>query len=82
MAGAAVSGNLALQVLATGGVYIGGGIAPNLISLIREGRFMEAFLAKGRFKTFLERVPVKLIMNDKASLVGAAHFALGRKFIH
>ena len=78
----AVSGNLALQVLATGGVYIGGGIAPNLISLIREGRFMEAFLAKGRFKTFLERVPVKLIMNDKASLVGAAHFALGRKFIH
>lgn len=70
----AVAGNMALQILA--GIYVGGGIAPKIISKLKEDIFMEAFLAKGRFKTLLSRMPVKVIMNEKASLIGAAHYAL------
>ncbi len=77
----AVAGNLALQLLTGGGVYIGGGIAPKIISLIKAGEFMKAFLAKGRFSSFLSEVPVKVILNDKAALTGVAHYALGRKFV-
>ena len=78
----AVAGNLALQFLSDGGVYVGGGIAPSLAPLMVEGGFMEAFLSKGRFRPYLERVPVKVILNDRASLLGAAHYAMGKKFIH
>ncbi|MFQ5716230.1 MAG: glucokinase [Nitrospinales bacterium] len=71
----AVAGNMALQLLA--GIYVGGGIAPKVISKIKEGFFMESFLAKGRFKTLLSRVPVKVILNEQASLIGAAYYAMG-----
>ncbi|MEE9259431.1 MAG: glucokinase, partial [Nitrospinaceae bacterium] len=77
----AMAGNLALQFLSSGGVYIGGGIAPKIVSRIKSGGFMEAFLSKGRFRPFLETVPVKVILNDRASLLGAAHYALGKKFV-
>lgn len=77
----AVAGNLALQVLASGGVYVGGGIAPRIISRMTGGRFMEEFLDKGRFQSFLETVPVKVILNEKAPLLGAAQYALGKLFV-
>lgn len=69
----AVAGNVALQALA--GIYLGGGIAPKIIAKLKEGAFMEAFLAKGRFQTLLRETPVKVIMNDKAALLGAARYA-------
>lgn len=76
----AIAGNLALQFLTRGGLYIGGGIAPNILPLIKSGLFMESFYSKGRFKSFMREVPVKVILNDKASLIGVAHYALGDKF--
>jgi glucokinase len=71
----AAAGNLALTGVTTGGVYLGGGIPPRILSKLREGIFMKAFTAKGRFKDFLEKIPVKVILNDKAALIGAAHCA-------
>jgi glucokinase len=68
----AKAGNLALTFAATGGVYLGGGIAPKILPRLREGAFMRAFVDKGRFSSFLERVPVRVILNDKAALLGAA----------
>ncbi|MGV7221652.1 MAG: glucokinase [Nitrospinales bacterium] len=75
-----VAGNLALQFRAKGGVYIGGGIAPKIISQIKSGKFLESFLSKGRFQNFMGTIPVKVIMNEKASLLGAAQYALGKSF--
>lgn len=68
----AVAGNLALTGMTTGGVYLGGGIPPKILSKLKEGTFMEAFTNKGRFKGVLEKISVKVVMNDKAALVGAA----------
>jgi len=71
----AEAANLALKVLATGGIYIGGGIAPKIISKLTDGRFMKAFIGNGRMKTLLAAMPVRVIMNDKTALIGAARFA-------
>jgi len=71
----AVAGNLALTGMTTGGVYLGGGIPPKILSKLKEDIFMEAFTNKGRFKGFLEQIPVKVILNDKAALIGAAYCA-------
>jgi glucokinase len=71
----AVAGNLALTALATGGVYLGGGIPPKIRAFLREKTFAEAFLAKGRFRDLLRQVPVKVIVNDRAALIGAARCA-------
>jgi glucokinase len=73
----AVAGNLALQVVARGGVIVGGGIAPEILPLLKSGLFLEAFRDKGKFRDFMEQVPVKVIMNKGAPLLGAAYFALG-----
>jgi glucokinase len=73
----AAAGNLALQAMATGGVFIGGGIAPKIISKLRHGTFMKAFMSKGRLSPIVKRIPVKVIMNDQAALLGsAAHAAM------
>lgn len=72
----ALAGNLALQYLSEGGVYLGGGIAPKIIPLLQEGGFMEAFLSKGRFKKYLSVIPVKVVMDESAPLLGAAQYAL------
>jgi glucokinase len=71
----ALAGNLALQFLTRGGVYLGGGIVPRILPLLEQGSFMQAFLEKGRFKSFLTEIPVKVILNDRTALLGAAQYA-------
>ena len=72
----AVTGNLALTGLTTGGVYLGGGIPPKILPKLRDGIFMKAFTNKGRFKHILEKIPVRVILNDRAALLGAANCAI------
>lgn len=71
----ALAGNLALLGTATAGVYLGGGIAPKILSHLASGPFLAAFRDKGRFETYLEKVPVRVILNDRAALLGAARHA-------
>jgi glucokinase len=72
------AGNVALGFMATGGVYLGGGIPPKIVDRLREGGFMQAFVDKGRFTALLERTPVHVILNDHAALLGAARIAAER----
>jgi len=71
----AVAGNLALTGMTTGGVYLGGGIPPKILPKLKEDIFIKAFTNKGRFKGFLDKIPVKVVLNDKAALIGAAYCA-------
>lgn len=71
----AEAGNLALKALALDGVYIGGGIAPKLIQKLQDGTFMKAFTNKGRYKRLMTNMPVKVVMNQQAALLGAASVA-------
>jgi glucokinase len=70
----AAAGNLALLGTATGGVWLGGGISPKILPRLMDGLFIQTFLAKGRFVPFLEKVPVRVILNDRAALLGAARY--------
>jgi len=72
----AEAGNLALKVLSSGGIYLGGGISPRILSKLREPCFMEAVVSKGRFREMLANYPVHVILNPKAGLLGAAAFGL------
>ena len=69
------AGNLALTSMAVGGIYLGGGIPPKILPALKKGAFLKAFMAKGRFADFLAQIPVRVILNDKAALLGAAHTA-------
>jgi glucokinase len=69
----AEAGNMALKVLATGGIFLGGGIPPRILSFLQDDLFMRAFLNKGRFSALLARVPVHVILNPKVALLGAAY---------
>jgi len=73
----AEAGNLALKALATGGVYVGGGIAPKILPKLADGTFMRAFTDKGRFADLLGRMPVKVILDPKTALRGAAAYLAG-----
>ena len=68
----AEAGNLALKAMSRGGLYLGGGIAPKILPLLQGGAFLEAFLDKGRMRPLLEAMPVKVILNDRAALLGTA----------
>jgi glucokinase len=72
----ATAGNLALQVMAIGGVYIGGGIAPRIIWKLKDGAFMKAFKDKGRLSHIVAHIPVRVIMNERTALLGAASRAI------
>jgi glucokinase len=69
------AGNLALKMMASGGVYLGGGIAPKILGQLEGGAFMDAFRAKGRMQGLLEHMPVRVILNDRTALYGPAVFA-------
>jgi glucokinase len=72
----AEAGNLALKIMTTGGLFLGGGIAPKIIAKLREPVFMNAFTAKGRMKPLMQAMPVRVILNPKTALLGAARYAL------
>ena len=74
----AETGNLALKMLATGGVYIGGGIAPKILPKLQSGAFMKAFVDKGRMRPLMEAIPVQVIVNQNAGLLGAARCAVAQ----
>jgi len=71
----AEAGNLALKLMATGGVFLGGGISPKILPKLSGPAFMGSFLAKGRLRSLVEGIPVQVITNDKAALLGAARCA-------
>jgi len=71
----AEAGNLALKIMATGGVYLGGGIAPKMLAKLSGPLFMQAFAGKGRMQALLESMPVMVITNDRIALLGAARCA-------
>jgi glucokinase len=72
----AEAGNLALRYVATGGVYVGGGIAPKILPALQSGAFLDAFKAKGLMKDMVATVPVSVILNPDAGLIGAAVHAV------
>jgi len=65
-------------VLASGGMYLGGGIAPKSLKMLRSGDFVAAFLAKGRLRPVLETIPVRVILDETCALLGAAAYAEAR----
>jgi len=71
----AAAGNLALKVLAVGGVFLGGGIAPKMIPSLQSPLFLEAFRSKGRMRPLMEKIPVRVILNPQTALLGAARVA-------
>ena len=72
----AEAGNLALKVLAIGGVYVAGGIAVKIIEKMKDGSFFAAFKDKWRFEGLLANIPVSVVLNESAPLLGAAYEAL------
>ncbi|MGD0095039.1 MAG: glucokinase [Terracidiphilus sp.] len=74
----AEAGNLALKLLSVGGVYIGGGIAPRILEKLKDGTFMKAFTDKGRLSQLLINMPVRVILDSRAALLGAAAYAEAR----
>jgi glucokinase len=71
----AEASNLALKVMATGGLFLAGGISPKILSRLQDSPFMENFLDKGRMRPLIEAIPVSVVTNDKAGLLGAARCA-------
>jgi glucokinase len=71
----AEAGNLALRAKSVRGLYVGGGIAPKILDKLKDGTFMRAFLDKGRYTDLLAAMPVRVVLNDKTALRGAAYYA-------
>ena len=72
----AEAGNLALRSLPRGGVFVGGGIAPQILPALQSGRFLEAFTSKGFFEEYLRGIRVSVALEPRAPLIGSAHYAL------
>ncbi len=72
----AEAGNLALKFFSVGGVFVGGGIAPKLLSKLQDGAFMRGFTEKGRYADLMCSIPVHVAQNSRTPLIGAAHFAM------
>ncbi len=72
------TGNMALKVNATGGVFLAGGIPPRILDILQEGEFIEAYLSKGRMTGVVKHMPVDVITNPKCALLGAAYYGLRR----
>jgi glucokinase len=68
------AGNLTLKLLATGGVYLGGGIPPRILPMLKTGQFERAFRSKGRLSELMDQIPVHVILNTKVALLGAAYY--------
>ncbi|HYZ90463.1 MAG TPA: glucokinase [Myxococcales bacterium] len=77
----AEAGNLALKILATGGVYVAGGIAPKLLPQLQDGRFRDAFLSKGRMRPLLETMPVQVVLDPNTTVLGAAALAAAKAIL-
>lgn len=76
----AEAGNLALRAKALGGVYVAGGIAPKILSKLKDGTFMRAFVDKGRYSDFVSAIPVMVVLNEQTALQGAAYY--GASYSH
>ncbi len=74
----AEAGNLALKILSVGGLYVGGGIAPRILEKLKDGTFMKAFTDKGRMSQLLVNIPVRVILESRTALIGAAAYAEAR----
>lgn len=74
----AEAGNLALRGKAIGGVYVGGGIAPKILDKLKDGSFVRAFIAKGRYSELMSSIPVQVVLNDRTALQGAAYYGAFR----
>jgi glucokinase len=74
----AEAGNLALKILSVGGLYVGGGIAPRILEKLKDGTFMKAFTDKGRLSQLLVNTPVRIILESRTALLGAAAYAEAR----
>lgn len=72
----AEAGNLALKLLATGGVYVSGGIAARILPRLQQPAFLQAFVSKGRMQPLMEKIPVKVVNNDQVGVIGAARYAV------
>lgn len=72
---AAEAGNLALKMMASGGIYLAGGIAPGILDRLKQKDFMQVFCAKGRMSGILQDIPVRVVLNERVGLIGAAVFA-------
>ncbi len=68
--------NLTLKCLGTGGVYIGGGIAPKILTFMQNGKFLEGFISKGRFLGLMKSIPIEIALNPEAPLIGASNYAV------
>ena len=75
----AAAGNLALTGMTTGGIYLGGGIPPKILPFLKKAHFIKAFQNKGRFRELLKNISVKVIINDRAALMGAAWYAFNHR---
>jgi glucokinase len=74
----AEAGNLALKILSVGGLYVGGGIAPRILEKLKDGTFIKAFTDKGRLSQLLVNIPVRVILESRTALIGAAAYAEAR----
>lgn len=75
----AEAGNMALKTMATGGLYLGGGIPPRILPLLESGVFLNAFVQKGRMADLMKKIPVSVILHPEAALLGAARYAMATR---